>query len=155
MTTILDRTQSSTPYQFSRADLTPGTILMMSNADHIRCQVQRVDGNSVRLALLDNQLIDGKAQITVPFNMLAERGWRLISRTSETKQVLNIDPSDIRPGAILTSPVEGIRCRVDSVEHGTAKLSVLDNNTINGDKELTVVIGSDLLTGWHLMKKAA
>lgn len=144
-----------TPYQFNRADLTPGTILAMSNADHIRCQVQNVDDDSVHLSMLDNQLINEKADIIVPFKELAERGWRLLSRTSDTKQVLTIDPSDIRPGAILTSPVEGIRCRVDSVEHGTVKLSVLDNNTINGDKELTVAIGSDLLTGWHLMKRAA
>lgn len=154
MTTTIERTQT-TNYQFSRADLIPGTILVMSNADHIRCEVQRVDDNGVHLTMLDNQLIDGKAQITIPFGQLAERGWRLMSKTSDTKHVLTIDPSDIRPGAILTSPVEGIRCRVDSVEHGTAKLSVLDNATINGDKELTVAISSDLLTGWHLMKKAA
>jgi hypothetical protein len=153
MTTTIER--QSTTYQFSRADLVPGTILVLSNADHIRCQVKHVDDNYVHLTMLDNQLIDGKAQITVPFNELAERGWRLMSRTSEMKQILNIDPSDIRPGAILTSPVEGIRCRVDSVEHGTVKLSVLDNAAINGDKELTVAIGTDLLTGWHLMKRAA
>src|SRR5947209_6096458 len=126
MTTIMDRTQSSTT-QFNRVDLILGTILMMNNADHIRCQVQRFDGDNVVLAVLDNQLIDGKAEMSFPFDELAERGWRLMSRTNLTKQVLNIDPSDIRPGAILTSPVEGIRCRVDSVEHGTAKLSVLDN----------------------------
>lgn len=152
MSTII---HPGTPYQFNRADLMPGTILAMSNAEHIRCQVQNVDDNSVHLSMLDNQLINEKADIIVPFKELAERGWRLLSRTSDTKQVLTIDPSDIRPGAILTSPVEGIRCRVDSVEHGTVKLSVLDNNTINGDKELTVAIGSDLLTGWHLMKRAA
>jgi hypothetical protein len=147
----LDRPHTKTAYQISRADLMPGAILSLSNADHIRCEVKYVDDHDVTLTVMDNQLIDGKPEMTLPINQLTERGWRL---ASPAKSVW-IDPSDIRPGAILGSPVENIRCRVDSVEHGRAKLSVLDNNTLNGDKEVTVAVDRDLLTGWHLLKKAA
>lgn len=134
-------------------------ILALSNAEHIRCQVKSVDGDIVTLTTMDNQVIDGKTELTVPINELSDRGWRMIIDPNQPqkrcREPLRIDPSDIRPGAILTSPVEGIRCRVDSVEHGVAKLSVLDNKSLNGDKEVTVAINSDLLTAWNLLKKAA
>ena len=151
MTQILER-QTQTAYQLKRPDLKMGTILMLSNAEHIRCRVLGFDSDEVVLSLMDNQVIDGKTDMVLRIDELAERGWRLVP---ESKPVMHIDPSEIRPGAILSSPVENIRCRVDSVEHGRAKLSVLDNNTLNGDKEVTVAIDRDLLTGWHLLKKAA
>lgn len=144
--------------QTSYADLKPGMILALSNAEHIRSQVKSVDGENVTLAVMDNQIIAGKTELTVPINELADRGWQIVIDPNQQKRCrepLRIDPSDIRPGAILTSPVEGIRCRVDSVEHGVAKLSVLDNKTLNGDKEVTVAIDADLLTAWNLLKKAA
>ena len=130
-------------------------ILALSNAEHIRCQVKSIENENVTLALMDNQIIDGKPELTFPINELADRGWRIMVEQKRCRETLRIDPSDIRPGAILVSPVERIRCRVDSVEHGRAKLTVLDNSTINGDKEVTVAIDSDLLTAWTLFKKAA
>ena len=151
MSTTLVRPQSQTTH----ADLKPGMILALSNAEHIRCQVENIDGENVTLVVMDNQVIDGKTELTIPIDQLAERGWRVLIDPKPCRQPLRIDPSDIRPGAIIASPEEGIRCRIDSVEHGRAKLSVLDNNSINGDKEVTVAIDSDLLTAWTLFKKAA
>lgn len=155
MIATVERTQT-TSCQFSRTDLTPGTILALSNAEHIRCEVKSVDGEKVTLTVMDNHVMDGKTEMGIPINELAERGWRVMIEPSQKRcrERLRIDPSEIRPGAILASPVERIRCRVDSVEHGRAKLSVLDNSSINGDKEVTVAVDSDLLTAWHLMKRA-
>ncbi len=152
MTQTLQRQETGAAYQITRSDLNIGTVLMLCDAEHIRCRVLGFDDQAVVLSLMDNHLIEGKTGMVLPISELAEHGWRL---ETEPKKSMQIDPSEIRPGAILGSPVHGIRCRVDSVEHGRAKLSVLDNNAINGDKQVTVAINHDLLTGWHLLKKAA
>ena len=153
----LERPQTGTAKAITNTDLRMGTMLMLSNAEHIRARVVGHDEYAVALGLLENQLIDGKAELVIPIHELTDRGWRLMPDhvTPEPKAAMQIDPSEIRPGAILSSPMNGILCRVDSVEHGQAKLSVLDNNTINGDKEILVVINRDLLTTWQLFKPAA
>lgn len=68
--------------QLHHDDIRQGAILMAPGEENLRCQVDRIDGPSVHMRVLDNKTYDDKREFTMTINDVIAGNWQLTRKAA-------------------------------------------------------------------------